>query len=117
MTNTRITDPEILEFRYPVRLDYFKIRKKSGGHGLYKGGNGIERKLTFLEPISLSILSQHRRIAPFGMQGGASGKKGNQYVIFENGTKKQLKGIDGIDLKEGDSFIIKTPGGGGWGKK
>jgi 5-oxoprolinase (ATP-hydrolysing) len=117
MTNTRITDPEILEFRYPVRLDYFKIRKNSGGKGLHKGGNGIERKLTFLKPISLSILSQHRRIAPFGLKGGNSGIKGKQYILFKNGSKKVLKGIDGIDLNEGDSLIIKTPGGGGWGKK
>jgi 5-oxoprolinase (ATP-hydrolysing) len=117
MTNTRITDPEILEFRYPVRLDYFKIRKNSGGHGLYNGGNGIERKLTFLTPISLSILSQHRRIAPFGLVGGNSGIKGKQYIRFKNGSQKMLKGIDGIDLNEGDSLIIKTPGGGGWGGK
>jgi 5-oxoprolinase (ATP-hydrolysing) len=117
MTNTRITDPEILEFRYPVRLDYFRIRKNSGGNGLYKGGNGIERKLTFLTPISLSILSQHRRIAPFGLAGGNSGIKGKQYILFKNGSQKMLKGIDGIDLNEGDSLVIKTPGGGGWGKK
>jgi 5-oxoprolinase (ATP-hydrolysing) len=117
MTNTRITDPEILEFRFPVRLDYFKIRKNSGGRGLYNGGNGIVRKLTFLKPISLSILSQHRRIAPFGLKGGASGVKGNQYIIFKNNAKKHLKGIDGIELQEGDSLIIETPGGGGWGKK
>jgi 5-oxoprolinase (ATP-hydrolysing) len=117
MTNTRITDPEILEFRYPVRLDYFKIRKNSGGKGLHKGGNGIERKLTFLKPVSLSILSQHRRIAPFGLKGGNSGIKGKQYIVFKNGSKKVLKGIDGIDLNEGDSLVIITPGGGGWGKK
>ena len=117
MTNTRITDPEILEFRYPVRLDYFKIRKNSGGQGLYKGGEGIERKLTFLKPISLSILSQHRRIPPYGLMGGNSGAIGKQYILFENGSTKNLKGIDGIDLSEGDSLIIKTPGGGGWGKK
>jgi 5-oxoprolinase (ATP-hydrolysing) len=117
MTNTRITDPEILEFRYPVRLDYFKIRKNSGGNGLYKGGNGIERKLTFLTPISLSILSQHRRIAPFGLAGGNPGIKGKQYIKFKNGNQKILKGIDGIELNEGDSLVIKTPGGGGWGKK
>jgi 5-oxoprolinase (ATP-hydrolysing) len=100
-----------------VRLDYFKIRKNSGGHGLYNGGNGIERKLTFLTPISLSILSQHRRISPFGLAGGNLGIKGKQYIRFKNGSQKMLKGIDGIDLNEGDSLIIKTPGGGGWGKK
>ena len=117
MTNTRITDPEIMEFRYPVRLDYFKIRKNSGGRGQYRGGNGIERKLTFLKPVSLSILSQHRRVAPFGLRGGASGKKGLQYIVFKDGSKQKLKGIDGIDLKEGDSLVIKTPGGGGFGIK
>jgi 5-oxoprolinase (ATP-hydrolysing) len=117
MTNTRITDPEILEFRYPVRLNFFKIRQSSGGQGIFKGGNGIERKLTFLEPVSLSILSQHRRFAPFGVAGGEVGKKGEQYILFKNNSRNRLHGIDGIDLNEGDALIIKTPGGGGWGKK
>ena len=76
MTNTRITDPEIMELRYPVRLEEFSIRKNSGGSGRFKGGNGIVRRITFLAHVELSILSQHRHVAPFGLQGGKNGKKG-----------------------------------------
>ncbi len=113
MTNTRITDPEIMEFRYPVRLDEFSIRKGSGGKGTYGGGNGIIRRITFLAPVELSILSQHRKEHPFGMNGGGVGKLGQQYIILKNGLKKRLKGIDGASITEGDTFVIKTPGGGG----
>ena len=115
MTNTRITDPEIMELRYPVRLDAFKIRKNSGGKGCFKGGDGIFRKLTFLAPVELSVLSQHRIVAPFGLQGGGKGKLGQHYLILKNGQKKWLKGIDGASVTEGDSFVIETPGGGGFG--
>jgi 5-oxoprolinase (ATP-hydrolysing) len=115
MTNTRITDPEILEFRYPVRLDVFKIKQNTGGKGQFHGGNGIIRQLTFLEPIELSVLSQHRKVAPFGLNGGKSGQRGKQYLILINGKKKALKPIDGAQLVAGDSFVIETPSGGGYG--
>lgn len=115
MTNTRITDPEILEFRYPVRLDAFKIRKNSGGKGVFKGGNGIIRQLTFLENVELSVLTQHRQVAPFGLQGGQNGRIGRQYLILKNGKKKKIGGIEGVNLLAGDTFVIETPGGGGFG--
>ncbi len=115
MTNTRITDPEIMELRYPVRLDTFKIRKNSGGKGYFKGGDGIFRQLTFLAPVELSVLSQHRVVAPFGLQGGGNGQLGKHYLLLKNGRKKKLKGIDGASVTEGDSFVIETPGGGGFG--
>jgi 5-oxoprolinase (ATP-hydrolysing) len=116
MTNTRITDPEILEFRYPVRLDLFEIKAKTGGKGAFCGGNGIARRLTFLEPVELSVLSQHRKIAPFGLNGGENGRVGKQYLILKNGQKKRLKHIDGAQLSAGDTFVIETPSGGGFGK-
>ncbi len=115
MTNTRITDPEIMEFRYPVRLDVFKIRQNSGGKGQFQGGNGIIRQLTFLEDVALSVLTQHRKVAPFGLNQGENGQVGRQFLILKNGKKKQLKGIDGADLVAGDAFVIETPGGGGFG--
>ena len=116
MTNTRITDPEIMELRYPVRLDMFAIRKKSGGAGIYKGGDGIIRKMTFLAPVELSILSQHRKVAPFGLKGGKNGKKGKQYLVLPDKSLKILRGIEGVSVKEGEQFVIETPGGGGYGE-
>ncbi len=115
MTNTRITDPEILELRYPVLLNRFAIRKGSGGKGKRKGGNGVIREITFLDDVSLSLLTQHRVEAPYGMQGGKPGKRGKQYVITSQGEKIPLGSIDGIEIHKGDRFVIKTPGGGGWG--
>jgi 5-oxoprolinase (ATP-hydrolysing) len=115
MTNTRITDPEILELRYPVRLNSFSIRPRSGGKGKYRGGRGIRRSLTFLADVRLSVLSQHRLVPPFGLAGGGSAKVGRQYVILKTGKKKKLKGMDGLSLSAGDTFVIETPGGGGFG--
>ena len=115
MTNTRITDPEILEFRYPVRLDLFKIKQKTGGKGVFCGGNGIVRKLTFLDTVELSVLSQHRKVAPFGLNGGENGQCGKQYIVLKNGKKQTLKHIDGAELSAGDTFVIETPSGGGYG--
>lgn len=116
MTNTRITDPEIMEFRYPVRLEEFSIRKNSGGKGQFQGGNGIIRRITFLEPVALSILSQHRVVAPFGMKGGKKGKKGFQYLVLKDKTIKILRGIDGAEVEAGEQLVMHTPGGGGYGK-
>ncbi|MFW5761024.1 MAG: hydantoinase B/oxoprolinase family protein, partial [Cyclobacteriaceae bacterium] len=116
MTNTAITDPEIMELRYPARLDQFSIRCQSGGNGRWKGGNGIIRELTFLQPVQFSILTQHRKYAPYGMAGGKPGKPGNQRLIRKNGEEQKLKGVDGRHLQPGDRLIIETPGGGGYGK-
>ena len=117
MTNTRITDPEILEHRYPVRLEQFSIRKNSGGKGKWNGGDGVIREISFLDPVNLSVLSQRRKSGPFGINGGKDGKPGSQKVIRKNGEKIQLDSIQNIDLKAGDRFIIETPGGGGFGKQ
>jgi len=116
MTNTRITDPEILEFKFPVRLESFKIRKGSGGKGKWPGGDGVVRKILFLEPVTLSVLTQHRREGPYGLEGGSAGKPGKQYILTTSGERVDLGSIDGYDIREGDRFVIFTPGGGGYGK-
>ena len=116
MTNTRITDPEIMEHCYPVRLDEFSIRKNSGGKGKWNGGNGVKRILTFLESVNLSVLSQRRNSGPFGIKGGDSGKPGFQKIIRKKGEIVELDSIQNINIEEGDRFVIETPGGGGFGK-
>ncbi|MDA0194785.1 MAG: hydantoinase B/oxoprolinase family protein [Bacteroidetes bacterium] len=116
MTNTRITDPETLEHRYPVRLNEFSIRKNSGGEGKWKGGNGVKREIEFLEPVELTVLSQHRKEAPYGLAGGESGALGKQTIILNDGAKEAMSGIDGKTMFPGDRIIIETPGGGGFGK-
>ncbi len=115
MTNTRITDPEILEFRYPVRLDFFYIRENSGGRGKWHGGNGVTRKMSFLAPLEITLLSQHRKVAPYGMHGGEVGAVGDQWIIRQDGKKEFLNGIDSAKVELGDAVVIQTPGGGGWG--
>ncbi len=117
MTNTAGTDPEILEHRYPVRLERYAIRENSGGKGKFCGGNGIERELIFLEPVSLSVLTQHRVEKPYGLEGGKPGAAGKQWVIKKDGSKIPLSSVDGKELKAGDRFIIETPGGGGYGQE
>ncbi|MEQ8926291.1 MAG: hydantoinase B/oxoprolinase family protein [Fulvivirga sp.] len=115
MTNTKITDPEIIELKYPVRLDAFKIRKNSGGAGQFKGGNGVCRSFTFLDELTLTILSQHRTVEPYGLNGGNPGKKGEQNLIRKNGERIELSSSDVQQVKNGDKLIVKTPGGGGFG--
>lgn len=115
MTNTRGTDPEILEHRYPVRLERYQIRGGSGGRGACRGGSGIIREMTFLQPVRLTVLTQHRVEAPYGLKGGLPGERGEQWVIRANGSREKLKPIDGRDLNPGDRFLLKTPGGGGFG--
>ncbi|MGM0528732.1 MAG: hydantoinase B/oxoprolinase family protein [Bacteroidota bacterium] len=116
MTNTRITDPEIMEHRYPVRLEEFSIRKASGGKGKWKGGDGVKRLITFLEPVNLSVLTQRRNSGPYGLYGGENGKPGCQRVVRRKGDVISLRSVHNIDLDAGDRFVIETPGGGGYGK-
>lgn len=115
MTNTRITDPEVLEFRYPVRLEHFGIRKDSGGKGRWTGGDGIIRTITFLTSLQITLLSQHRMEVPYGMKGGQHGLPGEQYLRRANGMIERLMGVDERDVNAGDTITILTPGGGGWG--
>jgi len=116
MTNTRITDPEILELKYPVILDEFSIRKGSGGKGKWKGGDGVTRKFVFNDTLEVNLLSQHRIEAPYGLRGGEAAKPGRQFLI-RDGEKVPLPGITGFSVVAGDKLIIETPGGGGWGKR
>jgi 5-oxoprolinase (ATP-hydrolysing) len=116
MTNTRITDPEILELRYPVRVEQFGIRRGSGGAGRWHGGDGIVREIRFLKPVSLSVLTQHRVERPYGMAGGAPGAAGRQRVIRASGATLALGPIDGCEVEAGDRLVLETPGGGGWGE-
>jgi len=116
MTNTRITDPEIFEFRYPVRLEQFAIRKNSGGKGKWDGGDGVIREIIFKDALEINLLSQHRIEKPYGMNGGGPGKTGEQVIIRKNGSMEILKGMGSATVLPGDRLIIKTPGGGAWGK-
>ncbi len=115
MTNSRLTDPEILEWRFPVLLEDFAIRAGSGGAGKWRGGNGSVRRVRFLEPMTAAILSGHRIVPPYGMQGGMAGAVGRNYVVRKDGSRVELKGADKIEMYAGDVFVIETPGGGGFG--
>ncbi|MEL4895999.1 hydantoinase B/oxoprolinase family protein [Crocosphaera sp. Alani8] len=115
MTNSRLTDPEVLEFRYPVLVEEFKIRENSGGKGHYSGGNGVIRNIKFLEPMTANILSAHRVIPPFGLVGGEAGKVGKNSLKRKDGTEEILDGTATVEIESGDNFIIETPGGGGFG--
>ncbi|PQM55533.1 MAG: 5-oxoprolinase [Rhodobacteraceae bacterium] len=115
MTNSRLTDPEVLELRFPVILEEFSLRKGSGGSGRVRGGNGVVRKTRFLEPMTFSIISGHRMVSPPGLEGGLSGSLGETILIRKNGEKIVLKACDKISLFKGDLIIVKTPGGGGYG--
>ncbi|HEY9678297.1 MAG TPA: hydantoinase B/oxoprolinase family protein [Drouetiella sp.] len=115
MTNSRLTDPEVFEMRFPVILEEFSIRKGSGGKGLHTGGDGVIRKIKFREPVIASILSQRRKIAPHGLNGGSAGRPGSNYVIKNDGSSIELGATATIELESGDTFVIETPGGGGYG--
>ncbi len=117
MTNSRITDPEILETRFPVLLEEFSIRKGSGGDGKCRGGNGVVRKLRFLKDMNAAILSSHRKFPPFGLKGGMPGKCGKNTLIRSDGSVLEVGGQAEFNLKSGDVFVIETPGGGGYGEK
>ena len=116
MTTTRIPAPEILEQRYPVRLDQFSIRQQSGGTGKYRGGNGVVRKITFLEPVTVSLLTQRRsKNKPAGLAKGKAGKAGVNKILFSDGREEILKNRQELFVDTGDQLTIETPGGGGWG--
>ncbi len=117
MTNTRMTDPEVLETRFPVRLEEFSIRDGSGGTGAFVGGDGIARKLRFLEETTVTVLSSHRVTAPHGMAGGQPGSCGANSIARADGTEEQLQGNDQASLQPGDVFVMRTPGGGGYGAR
>jgi 5-oxoprolinase (ATP-hydrolysing) len=115
MTNTRMTDPEVLETRFPVRNESFAIRRGSGGAGRHVGGDGVVRELTFLEPMTVTMLTSHRVVPPFGLKGGKPGDCGHNYVVRSTGVTEELQGNDEASLYPGDKLVIETPGGGGFG--
>ncbi|MER6419322.1 hydantoinase B/oxoprolinase family protein [Streptomyces sp. NPDC001137] len=115
MTNSRLTDPEVLEWRLPVQLDEFAVRHGSGGSGRWRGGDGAVRRIRFHEPMTVSTLSQHRRVPPYGMAGGRPGALGANRVEHADGTVTPLAGSDSADVGPGDVLVIETPGGGGYG--
>ena len=117
MTNTRSTDPEVLETRFPVRLEEFSIRRNSGGKGKFNGGDGVTRKLRFLEPMTVTTLCSHRRVKPFGLNGGSPGDCGKEWLERTDGSILNLNGNDSCEVKPNDLFVMQTPGGGGFGKK
>ncbi|HEX4303006.1 MAG TPA: hydantoinase B/oxoprolinase family protein [Rhizomicrobium sp.] len=116
MTNSRLTDPEVLEARYPVLVESFGLRPGSGGRGRWHGGDGTVRRIRFLEPMTAAILSTRRETEPFGLAGGAAGAKGRTTVIRKDGSRVVLKGCDESELAAGDAIEIETPGGGGYGE-
>jgi 5-oxoprolinase (ATP-hydrolysing) len=116
MTNTRLTDPEVLEFRYPVLLEDFHIRTGSGGRGRWNAGDGVRRTIRFLEAMECTILSGHRIVPPFGLAGGGPGQIGENWVRRLDGRMERLKGADATTLDAGEAVIIQTPTAGGYGK-
>jgi 5-oxoprolinase (ATP-hydrolysing) len=116
MTNTRLTDPEVLERRFPVRLLEFSIRRGSGGIGKHRGGDGVVRRIRFQKPLTVSLVSQRRGIfSPYGLDGGGAGAKGKNTLTRANGETELLPSSAHFTIEAGDTLIIETPGGGGWG--
>jgi 5-oxoprolinase (ATP-hydrolysing) len=116
MTNSRLTDPEVLEFRFPVRLEAYSIRAGSGGAGRWRGGDGGVRRVRFLQPMTASILSNGRSVPAFGGAGGQPGALGVNRVERVDGRIEVLSHIGQVEMDAGDVFVIETPGGGGWGR-
>jgi 5-oxoprolinase (ATP-hydrolysing) len=116
MTNSRLTDPEVLEWRYPVLLESYRIRPDSGGRGRWRGGHGGVRRLRFGEPMTVTTLTGHRRVPAFGLAGGSPGALGRHWIERADGTVTAMAGCDSVDVAAGDVFVIETPGGGGYGK-
>ncbi|WP_420797719.1 hydantoinase B/oxoprolinase family protein [Ectothiorhodospira variabilis] len=117
MTNSRLTDPEVLETRFPVRLEGFAVRQGSGGDGQWRGGDGVERRLRFLEPMTVAVLANSRVQAPAGIAGGGAGSLGEQFVLRASGSRENLGGTDLAAMDTDDVFVIRTPGGGGYGAR
>jgi 5-oxoprolinase (ATP-hydrolysing) len=118
MTNTRLTDPEVIERRYPVRLHEFRIRRGSGGKGQHRGGDGIVRRIEFLRPLKVSLLTERRGpYAPYGLQGGESGSLGGNTLVKATGETVDLGGKASFDVAVGDTLTLESPGGGGYGKR
>ncbi len=115
MTNSRLTDPEILETRFPVLLEGFGVRPDSGGQGRWRGGHGAERRIRFLEPMTVALLANSREQAPQGLKGGEAGQTGEAWIEHADGRHQALGGRDRADLEPGAMLIVRTPGGGGWG--
>ncbi len=115
MTNSRLTDPEVLEWRFPVEVESFEIRRGSGGAGRHRGGDGARRRIRFREAMTAAILSSHRKVAPFGLDGGEPGALGRNWVERATGERSELSGTDSTEMNPGDVFVIETPGGGGYG--
>lgn len=115
MTNSRLTDPEVLEWRYPVLVDAFAVREGSGGRGRWRGGRGVVRRIRFLEPMTVALLTGHRRVPPYGMAGGEAGSLGSNVVERADGSVTRLHGVDSVDVGPGDVLVMSTPGGGGYG--
>jgi len=116
MTNSRLTDPEVLEWRFPVLLESFAIRRGSGGHGRHHGGDGVTRRIRFREAMTAAILSGHRRVPPYGLAGGEPGAVGRNWVERANGRREEFGGTHAVAMEPGDVFVVETPGGGGYGK-
>ncbi|RAM52092.1 MAG: 5-oxoprolinase [Hapalosiphonaceae cyanobacterium JJU2] len=116
MTNSRLTDPEVLETRYPVLVESFSLRLDSGGKGKHSGGNGVIRRIKFLESMTANILSGHRVIPPFGLNGGEAGQVGRNWIQRQDGTQENLDSTATVEMQPGDIFVIETPGGGGFGE-
>jgi 5-oxoprolinase (ATP-hydrolysing) len=116
MTNSRLTDPEVLEWRYPVLLESYRIRPDSGGRGRWRGGHGGIRRLRFGQPMTVTTLTGHRRVPAFGLAGGSPGALGRHWIERADGTVTAMAGCDSVDVAAGDVFVIETPGGGGYGK-
>jgi 5-oxoprolinase (ATP-hydrolysing) len=115
MTNTRITDPEVLEARHPVRVVRFARRHGSGGAGRWRGGDGLVREYAFLTPVTVSLLTERRATAPYGLAGGSAGAPGRNAVVRRDGRREALAGHATLGLAPGDRLVVETPGGGGWG--
>ena len=116
MTNTRLTDPEVLEWRFPVLLESHRIRRGSGGEGQWRGGDGTIRRIRFFEPMTAAILASHRVVPPFGTAGGGPGQCGRNWVERADGTREESKsGRWAVEMNAGDVFVVQTPTGGGFG--